>query len=112
MNLFKSAIAVSVVWTIAGLAANAATALHGYIDKSGKVVIPPKYEEASEFSESRAQVKKDGKALYIDTTGNVVLDPHSSIGGNFSNGLANVMKNENQWIYVDKDGKQVLPKTY
>src|SRR5271154_4608433 len=72
----------------------------GYADKSGKVVIPAQFDQAEEFSESLAQVKKDGKAFFVDATGKVVLDPHCDFAGKFSLGLAPVAKGK-VFIYVD-----------
>ena len=41
----------------------------GFIDKSGKVVIPFKYDDALPFSEGFAVVELDGKDGYIDKNG-------------------------------------------
>ena len=43
----------------------------GYIDKTGKMVIPATFESADEFSEGLACVQKDGKYGYVDKKGNV-----------------------------------------
>lgn len=40
--------------------------MYGYIDKKGKVVIPPVYENASPFYDGYALVKKDGSVMFID----------------------------------------------
>jgi len=59
----------------------------GYIDKTGKVVIPFKYDSASSFSEGLAAVREDKhESVYIDPRGNVVLNKPG--GGSFHNGLA------------------------
>ena len=47
----------------------------GYIDKTGKLVIPPMYDEAYDFNEGLAKVEIGGKAGFIDTTGKVVIPP-------------------------------------
>jgi hypothetical protein len=41
----------------------------GYIDKTGKEVVPCVYDDAYAFHEGLAQVKQAGKWGYIDTTG-------------------------------------------
>ncbi|HEY9773117.1 MAG TPA: WG repeat-containing protein [Planktothrix sp.] len=46
--------------------------LWGYIDKTGKFLIPPCYEKAEVFSKGCAVVKKDGKLFYIDHSGNKI----------------------------------------
>ena len=45
---------------------------YGFIDKTGKEVIPLQYDDATTFSNGKAWVKKDGREFYIDQTGNKV----------------------------------------
>ena len=44
----------------------------GYIDKTGKMVINPQWDNGWEFSEGLAQVQLDGKWGFIDKTGKIV----------------------------------------
>jgi hypothetical protein len=37
----------------------------GFIDKTGKVIVPPKYDDAEDFKEGLAWVKLNGKEFYI-----------------------------------------------
>jgi serine/threonine protein kinase len=46
----------------------------GFIDKTGKEVIPLKYDWAGAFSEGLAAVELNGKTYYIDKTGKYVKD--------------------------------------
>jgi len=48
---------------------------YGFIDKNGKVVIEPQFDNVEDFSEGLEQVKKDGKEGYIDKIGKVVIEP-------------------------------------
>ena len=48
---------------------------YGYMDKNGKMVIEPQFEEGFEFHEGIAIVKKDGKYGFIDKTGNFIIAP-------------------------------------
>ena len=41
----------------------------GFIDKSGTLVIPCKYDDAWAFSEGRAEVKLNGKRGYVNKSG-------------------------------------------
>ncbi len=44
----------------------------GFIDSTGKIVIPPKFDHAMPFCDGTAQVELEGKPLTIDKTGAVV----------------------------------------
>ena len=44
----------------------------GFIDDTGRIVIPPKFDDAMPFCSGTAQVELGGKQLTIDKTGNVV----------------------------------------
>ena len=53
--------------------------LYGYINDEGKVVVEPKYKEASEFKGKYAIVEdEDGLVSLIDTNGKVVMNVNSS----------------------------------
>ena len=65
---------------------------YGYIDKSGKVVIEPQFDEERAFSEGLAQVEKDGKWGFIDKSGKVVIEPQFDWVSDFSEGLAKVRR--------------------
>ncbi|KGX83522.1 WG repeat-containing protein, partial [Pontibacillus marinus] len=57
---------------------------YGFIDKSGKVIIPPSFDAVQPFSEGRAVINKIEDYLYsyglIDQKGNIILEPtHSDI---------------------------------
>src|SRR5215472_13961814 len=64
----------------------------GYIDQTGRIVIPPQFDGADPFSEGLAQVWIGGKVGYIDTTGQIVIapqyDPHVGASPGFSEGRA------------------------
>lgn len=98
----------------------------GYIDKTGKVVIPAEYDTIGEFSEGLADAEKDGKWGFIDKTGKAVIpfqyswaeylwpDGSSSTFrpfGEFHEGLATVLK-DGKFGYIDKTGKEVIPRQY
>ena len=86
----------------------------GYIDKTGKEVVPCKYDSLvthsyeGEFSEGLAMVALNGKYGYIDMTGKEVIPCQYDRAKDFSEGLAAVEQN-GKWGYIDKTGKEVVP---
>ena len=50
----------------------------GFINKSGDIVIPYKFENADSFSEGLAAVRIDGKWGYINNEVQIVIAPHFS----------------------------------
>lgn len=81
--------------------------LFGYVDKTGKEVIPLSYESAHWFSEGMAVVKKDGLYGYIDKNGNEVIPFIYEEANDFSDGLA-LVKKDGVCGYIDKKGKSTL----
>lgn len=87
--------------------------LIGYMDKTGKTVILPKYEFASSFSNGRAKIgirNQNGYMLYgyIDKKGNVIIPPKYLKANDFSEGLAFVESDEFRG-FIDTNGENVLP---
>jgi hypothetical protein len=84
---------------------------HGYIDRSGKVVIEPRYDEAMPFSEGLARVgigdTDTMKWGYIDATGTMVIAPQFYAAWDFSEGVALVSDRTSYW-FIDKTGATVL----
>lgn len=69
---------------------------YGYMDKTGRVVIPPSFHNSGHFSEGLAWVAvlRERKWLYgfIDETGKMVIEPQFVYQpGDFVDGLAKVM---------------------
>ena len=87
----------------------------GFVDRSGKWVIPAVYSAVRSFSEGLAQARKNSEDpwSFIDKTGKVVFTTQSQEGHAFSEGLAAVQIVQEQgreiWQYVDRTGKVVLP---
>ena len=91
----------------------------GYINKTGKEVISPKYDGAMNFSEGLAAIRvgdwETGKWGYIDTTGKEVISPKYDWADSFYEGLAAIRVGDwetGKWGYIDKTGKEVIPLVY
>jgi hypothetical protein len=83
----------------------------GYIDKTGKEVIPAVYDEVGYFSEGMASVYKDKKYAFIDKTGTMIIPFRYDSVVEFHAGVARVMK-DGKFGFVDKTGKEIVPCVY
>jgi len=79
----------------------------GYMDRTGKVVVAPKFANTGEFSEGLGAVQVGDKWGYVDGTGSMVIKPQFDECGNFSEGLAAVQVG-GQWGYVDRTGNMAV----
>jgi hypothetical protein len=80
---------------------------HGYIDKSGRLVIPARYELAQEFSNGRAAVRLSGKWGFIDRNGTAITPFHFDEVRSFSADKAAV-RIRDKWGYIDRLGVAVI----
>ena len=83
----------------------------GFIDKTGREVIPLIYDNAYSFSNGLAVVALNGKYGFIDETGRVVIPFKYDGAKAFSEGLARVLL-KNKYGYIDEYGKEVIPFKY
>lgn len=97
-----------------GLAAVILNGKLGFINTSGKLVIPCEYEViASFFKNGLSRVYKDGKIGIIDRNNNVVIPFEYDSIGTFSNELTQFMiNNDNDSVvgYVDKNNTRYTAK--
>lgn len=86
---------------------------YGYINKQGKFVIEPVYDEARDFSNGLAAVKKDGKWGFIDTDGNVKVQfQFTNEPKPFSDNRAFVQGTNLKWGVIDTEGKIIIEPMY
>jgi len=83
----------------------------GYIDRTGRMIIKPRFQDASYFAEDLASIKTDDKWGYIDRTGKVVIAPRFQEAKEFSEGFASV-KFDGKWGYIDNVGNFAVQPQY
>ncbi len=87
----------------------------GFIDRTGKVVVPARYSRVGEFSGGLAPVKVDGtyaagskgKWGFIDRTGKEVIAPRFDWALPFREGRAGVQVGD-KWGFIDTTGELVI----
>ena len=96
---------------------------YGFMDRSGKTMITPQFDEAYGFSEGLAAVRVGTKFGYIDTKGVIAITPQFDQASAFRYGRAAVKLccgpffdgadskvgrvGKNRYGFIDKDGKYV-----
>jgi hypothetical protein len=95
----------------------------GYVDRNGRMVIEPQWDDAEPFADGLAavgnrHVEVDGgvsrtisRQGWIDRTGRVVIPLTWDDAGNFVEGRARV-KQGDRWGYVDRTGAVVVKPEY
>lgn len=88
--------------------------LSGYMDKTGKEVIPCQYDQAYDFHEGLARVEKNKSFSFIDKTGKTVIQLESGYKAyDVSEGLIRVQKKSSEkYGYIDVLGKWVVKPKY
>lgn len=83
----------------------------GYVGTNGKWVLPPIYQEGTDFSHGLAGVKLNGKFGYIDAGGKFAVKAQFDDGWDYKDGLARVSMN-GKWGYINMNGLPVTPMKY
>lgn len=87
--------------------------LYGIINKEGRFLVPPTYEQTKgEFHDGLLGVKKDEKWGFVDSRGNWIIEPQFEETQNFQNGYAMVARGLRQWGCIDKSGKMLVPMKF
>ena len=92
----------------------------GFLDREGKVVVPPRFEGTSaSFPEGLQAFREHDLDGYIDVDGRVVIEPRFAGAGEFSEGLAaaslpNVLDAKGRQLigYIDRRGEFVIPPQF
>lgn len=80
----------------------------GFIDKTGKIVIPFEYDGVYNFSDGLAWVSKNGQKSFINKSGKVVIPLQNEDSDSFSDGFARVFREGKYCSFIDTSGKIAL----
>ncbi len=83
----------------------------GFVDKDGKVVIKPVYDDTMDYRGGLAAVKSKEKWGYIDEKGNTVIFPQYDSVESFKEGIA-VVTIGNMYGCIDSKGEYIIPLQY
>jgi hypothetical protein len=80
---------------------------HGFIDLTGRMVIPPTFDFAWQFSEGHASAWQNGRAGFIDRSGRFVIPARFEYAKAFHEGLAEIQLG-GLWGFVSTDGQLAI----
>lgn len=83
----------------------------GYVDQSGREIVPLIYDHASSFRGGLGRVLKNGKYGFVDATGTEVVPCIYDEAGDFINGMAEVVRGGKAG-YIDVAGREVTSMKY
>lgn len=87
----------------------------GFIDKTGAMVVEPRFSGPGQrsFSEGLAKMEVGGdKCGFIDRTGQWVIPPKFAVADSFSEGLAAVKEPGGDYGYIDRKSAWVIPPSF
>ena len=80
----------------------------GFIDNTGRIMVPLQYADASEFSEGLAAVRLGRRYGFIDQTGKLLVPALYAQALPFHEGFARVEVGK-KWGYLDRNGGMAIP---
>lgn len=83
----------------------------GYIDKTGKIIVPAVYDEACTFKTNVAPVTLNGKKGYMDKSGRIVIAPVYDDASAFNGNYAGIKSGEKYGV-INNAGQIVVPAIY
>lgn len=88
--------------------ADSTSTLWGFVDKSGKQVINPQFQQVGYFSDGKCAIQnKEGKWGYMDKSGKIIINYQFDNAENFVDGKAIVYLDEKAGV-IDEDGKYLI----
>ena len=83
----------------------------GFIDKTGNLAIPIKWDQIGDFSEGLARVKLNFNWGYINRSGEIVIPLKYEEVRSFKGNYASI-KMDGKWGCINRTGRQVVPPIY
>lgn len=101
------------VWDVAeGFDAVLKDGKWGFVDTSGKLVIPLQFESPAQFRHGFATVKKEGKMGIIDKTGKLLVDFLYDYIGDYNDGLFSARDLKSKYGFIDSANNVIIPFEY
>ncbi|OAV00258.1 MULTISPECIES: WG repeat-containing protein [Moraxella] len=94
-----------------GLAPIVKAGKYGYVDSTGKVVIPAIYQEAYPFSDGLALYRHRDKYGYLNKSGKVAIHPRFTDAWGFWEGRAKI-EQDGKYGFIDTSGNIVIRPKY
>ncbi len=85
----------------------AAAGRFGFKTTGGDTVVEPVFEDAWDFKNGFARVKKDGKWGFVAESGKVVVEPRYDYVWDFDGGKARVRLDDGTTAHIDPEGRRV-----
>lgn len=83
----------------------------GFINRSGTVVVSPRFDAVGDLREGRVSVYVGSKAGYIDLAGKLVIEPKYETAGEFRDGRA-IVRVGTQYSLIDPSGALIADLPY
>ncbi|MBP5515769.1 MAG: TonB family protein [Bacteroidales bacterium] len=81
---------------------------YGYIDKTGKMIIEPQFDDAMDFNDGMAAVQIGDKWGYINTNGKIAIKPQYVFTSSFYDDCACVSIESEKYFIIDKKGNTLF----
>ena len=84
----------------------------GFLDTTGNLIIPPRFDQVGSFAEGLCPVNSGGKWGYIDSLGNWVIEPQYKGAWGFHRGLARVWKFTDDYAFIHANNQEIIHPDY
>lgn len=86
--------------------------MYGYMDPTGKRIVPPTFDAADDFSDGVAIVSKEGMYGLIDTNGRFVIEPQFSFLFNLGDGFYKAQVKDGKSGVINVKGETIVTTAY